>query len=135
MRKNEITDELIALSKQAKSLGFPQDIDLTDWFLNPSGKVCLCLCVMTKVNEIGDELEIYTPEMCTLILTFDICLDWLNGQGISTILENDRIRNSCMCSVFMKMGNIISLDAPTRHEAIAKVVVQRLEDDNDKTTE
>ena len=82
MRRSEITPELIELSKRAKELGFPQDIEQGDWIF------CECKdipdqprgygleCIWDEHPDIGSEDLIKSDTDC-LILSFSRCLEWL----------------------------------------------------------
>ena len=73
MRRADITPELIELSKRAKELGFPQDVEKGDWY----GYVTYTdeLFVLGAGEMIcgveTEETKLY------LILSFSRCLEWL----------------------------------------------------------
>jgi len=64
MRRAEITPELIELSKKAKELGFPQDVERGDWVCDVTDDE---LYLIETLKEEGD----------ALILSFSRCLEWL----------------------------------------------------------
>ena len=91
MRRNEITPELIELSKRAKTLGFPQDVDEGDW-------------TYLKTDAFGENLilvtAIHNNTLCEkefLILSFSRCLEWLEERfdGIQ-ILRKGNLRTLWM---------------------------------------
>lgn len=122
MRKSEITPELIELSKQAKELGFPQDINEGDWHIQ----------TRMKRGEIKEYIELWSPKVAmklspqnTLILSFSICLAWLIKKEIE-VLELYRHEEDNGEFSFMMNWNEAG-KGKTYHEAIAKAVVKVLE--------
>jgi len=112
MRRSEITDELIRLSKLAKELGFPQDMDKGDWYLGGDKKT-LELIETTGYFLIGS----------TLILSFSRCLEWLNKAKYGVTLGF----NTFIWDQYIFFVGTQSSRAKTHHEAIAKAVCKVLE--------
>jgi len=129
MRKHEITDELIRLSKLAKELGFPQDVEEGD-----------SLWASTYYPILFDERRMFAkdgriylktedpvciaPKYC-LILSFSRCLEWL--RGLVGLIELSR--SSRTLSWYMTLDANIAGKGKTHHEAIAKAVVKMLEEE------
>lgn len=133
MRKHEITEELINLSKLAKKLGFPQDVESGDWY-----------GYMTYTDEIfllaEDEMlwGKETEETAThLILSFSRCLEWIKQRGyecwrcMDTWVHLDRLVQFDVWDDVSSKPMVMEV-SKTHHEAIAKAVVRILEEDNDK---
>jgi len=117
MRRSEITDELIRLSKLAKELGFPQDMDKGDWYLGGDKKT-LELIETTGYFLIGS----------TLILSFSRCLEWLREQGCYTWLVGFTEKDTKPLFVHVYRGNeIIEGEGKSIEECGAKAVVKILE--------
>jgi len=91
MRKQDITDELIALSKKAKELGFPQDVEVGDWlhvidhYIGPQS-----ILLENNLFKDGDFICSLSDnrlfEDWHLILSFDICCKFL-GEDINKMTE------------------------------------------------
>jgi len=123
MRKSEITPELIELSKRAKELGFPQDVERGDWVCDVTDDE---LYLIETLKEEGD----------ALILSFSRCLEWLRGKdGIDGIsVDEDKLNKRSICEMeFRDVYDGCQTEAKTHHEAIAKAVVKILEEKNDVT--
>jgi len=119
MKKSEITPELIQLSKRAKELGFPQDVEMGDWY----GYVTYTdeLFLLGKDEMIHgvetEETKLY------LILSFSRCLEWLNKEKYGVTLG----LNTFIWDQYIFFVGTQSSRAKTHHEAIAKAVVKILE--------
>ena len=74
MRKSEITPELIKLSKKAKDLGFPQDVERGDWVCDVTDDE---LYLIETLKEEGD----------VLILSFSRCEAFF-GKDVSKLHED-----------------------------------------------
>ena len=77
-----ITPELIELSKRAKGLGFPQDVEEGDWVHSTDGRVNTddeLLCISDYLYEDLEEGEL-AIENPTLILEFSRCLEWFQEK-------------------------------------------------------
>jgi hypothetical protein len=135
MRRSEITPELISLSKRAKKLGFPQDVEEGDWFAGQRyhpEKLDLILY--------GDGTwhpDNFHPAW--LILSFSRCLEWLSGKGwiLRSLVNESKLLEWYINIVNWKTKSLkmddydVRKSANTHHEAIAKAVVQVLEGEND----
>jgi len=121
MRRNEITPELIELSKRAKELGFPQDVERGDWVCDVTDDE---LYLIETLKEEGD----------VLILSFSRCLEWLREMGWKYIVhawEHEEIYVSLYHDETKKCIPEGAREYPekTHHEAIAKAVVKMLEEE------
>ena len=139
MRRNEITPELIELSKKAKELGFPQDFEQGDWIY------CECKDIEDYPHGLGLE-NVWSehPDIDSdiwkksdtdwLILSFSRCLEWLNNRKSKSIAELYRngswdtplSKRTYCCRVYF-WNRQISEHAKTHHEAIAKAVCKIME--------
>jgi len=124
MRESEITKELIELSKRAKELGFPQDVEEGDWYgymtypdeLFVLGKNEMICGVETE------ETKLY------LILEFSRCLEWLadNNRGMMIGLDlNNFIHGHWIMGIKTK-----TYRGKNIHECGAQAIVKRLEEKN-----
>ena len=132
MRKSEITDELIALSKRAKELGFPQDLQEGDWYWCNSDQRCYVIDELSYEEEQAINDSDYPEDF--LILTFSTCLAWLRGQGYEYIdcLYDGYDTNWSFFAGQIDEERCMKKDhftkAKTHHEAIAKCVIKVLEE-------
>jgi len=133
MRRSEITEKLIALSKKAKELGFPQDVEEGDY-------VCLETDEMNTYLLTAKQATIF-PTREFLILTFSRCLSWLQERGWNAIqfgrrYDETQLEMSIFHDNFYEKKeqpkemwkHLIETKAETHHEAIAKAVCQVLEE-------
>jgi len=137
MRRNEITSELIELSKRAKELGFPQDVEEGDWAYESKDEHRVFL-IGSEIKKIIDsqEYERLILGGYTLILSFSRCLEWLEQQGDLDRFSVVRYRIYGISHVgWEAIATIKYLDgqrfegiAKTHHEAMAKAVVKILEE-------
>jgi len=135
MRKGEITSELIELSKHAKELGFPQDVEEGDWFVGQRYHP-------ERLDLILYGYDTYHPDNfhpSWKILSFSRCLEWLRERGYT--LESlscyfpvgDQNSNRVQLFNYMSEGDpmhpprFVVNYAKTHHEATAKAVVKILE--------
>jgi len=114
MRRNEITPELIELSKRAKELGFPQDVEEVSWVL-PDG-------YKKPVVRLVEEKEVYV-----LILSFSRCLEWLRERGNLTYFRLTVYGAGPIKFFIQEIAKYFTERGLTHHEAIAKAVVKILE--------
>ena len=122
MRRSKITDELVQLSKLAKELGFPQDVEEGDWFLiqdndYKSGYSSPKLCEFFENNPNN-----------VLILSFSRCLKWLEekNKGMMIGLDlNNFIRGHWIMVIKTKTYRGRNI-----HEVGAKAIVMKLEEKN-----
>ena len=136
MRCSEITPELTELSKKAKALGFPQDIEEGDWgnIEDSNGKFFVTLLTEDYMN--CPELE----NNDFLILSFSRCLEWLQEDWFLWSAQEhntDRETFGVMVTRAVESGVFVWSDdcpehciytkAKAHHEAIAKAVVKILE--------
>jgi len=138
MRRNEITSELIELSKRAKELGFPQDVEEGDFvcYINAYGNretSVVTKVISSKTFWLGDGSYLLEEDNWFLILSFSCCLEWLKKEGylyLDAFLD-DGIHWH-LFSGQIEYDRTIKKDsfgkAKTHHEAIAKAVVKILED-------
>jgi len=128
MRRSEISKELIELSKRAKELGFPQDVDEGDWgnIQDYHGKFFITL--------ITEEYTAYPylGKNDFLILSFSRCLSWLKLQDNGVC--NDFVLISADEGYWIERANAQDEDdifplAKTHHEAISKAVCKILEEE------
>ena len=120
MRKSEITIQLIELSIWAKQLGFPQKVEVGDWY-EINGKPVLC-------NYAHGTLRGFKPEEHSLILSFPNCLSWLedNNRGEMIGLDlNNFIHGHWIMGIKTK-----TYRGKNIHEVGAKAVVMKLEEKN-----
>ena len=119
MRKHEITDELIRLSKLAKELGFPQVVESGQWVWSNLDQEMYC-----AQNKIPIDLREAAPEE-VLILSFSRCLEWAKGNDLVVTMDasND---GADFVSIWASGGEVRGR-AKVHHEAIAKAVVKMLE--------
>jgi len=121
MRRNEITPELIELSKLAKELGFPQSVEEGDWYYSR-----LYEDVLDEENIIvthcGGKMLAASGGDEFLILSFSRCLEWLRER---------RIQPTIHCGISYWMTSCFDDEktwiASTIHELGAKAVVKILE--------
>ena len=134
MRRSEITPELIELSKRAKELGFPQDVERGDWVLDEDKGILLCVTnVPLACHEFDAQNDNYFKNFekeddWFFILSFSRCLEWLWERGWKIITSG--YPEYTRVTVGRKDGSInpeITKIAKTHHEAIAKAVVKILE--------
>ena len=123
MRRSEITPELIDLSKRAKELGFPQDIEEGDFgnIEDTNGKFFITLLTEDYMN--CPKLE----NNDFLILSFSRCLEWLRERDCYVWLIGVADDGGIYIDTY-RGNNIISGEAKTHHEAIAKAAVKILEE-------
>jgi len=74
MRKHEITDELVQLSKLAKELGFPQDVEEGDWACEQDDFAFLIDLDIKKMIDYKEDRRLALMGY-TLILSFSRCLE------------------------------------------------------------
>ena len=121
MRRNEITDELIQLSKKAKELGFPQDVEEGDWYgyVTYTDEIFLLASNELLIGKETEETATY------LVLSFSTCLAWLEQQGCTYFLDARRMNYEVF--VYKYGQQIAHGKAPMRIEAITKAVIKVLE--------
>ena len=132
MRESEITPELIELSKKAKELGFPQDVEEGDSLWAPTYYPILFnkRRMFTKDERIYLKTEdpvCIAPKYC-LILSFSRCLEWLedNNKGEMIGLDlNNFIHGHWIMGIKTK-----TYRGKNIHEVGAKAVVMKLEEKN-----
>ena len=137
MRRSEITKELIELSKRAKELGFPQDVEEGDWICyieRETNHLYLLTCPEIRNGYLSEEdykgnynLHVY-KDSWFLILSFSRCMEWLRGKGYF-IQMYEPIPNRDMRLTFAKemaMGRTVVSESI--HELGAKAVVKILEE-------
>ena len=124
MRKSEITPELIELSKRAKELGFPQDVEEGDWY----GYVTYAdePFVLGK-NEMISAVETEETKLY-LILSFSRCLAWLEKERYPKMLGMTLEFNNWIRGHWILSSGTKSYRGENIHEAIAKAVVKILEE-------
>ena len=154
MRKSEITPELIELSKKAKEIGFPQDVEEGDWVHDSErnevllfGKDCFSddapydgVVGRLKTHDFRGYVNGYIEkEHWFLILSFSRCLEWLRDAKYTLMcLRSDLFTgtdNNCRIELFnyetrgnpMTEPRRILRGGKTHHEAIAKAVIKILE--------
>ena len=134
MRRSEMTPELIELSKRAKELGFPQDVEKGDWIYDDDGDFYLI-----AYDGLKEDMDI-------LILSFSRCLEWLRGKEYTVRLESRDTdyhkKRGWTAGVTVLKGEewddlppdfYVHHNAKTHHEAIAKCCVRILEGEKDAT--
>ena len=126
MRNSEITPELIELSRRAKELGFPQDVEEGDWVVEDEYSqniYCLRSPTVYPDGSIDDEYDNCDirfkarADHWFLTLSFSRCLEWL--QERLNVPFDDINYASLVAGLYLKR-NI--------HEAGAKAVVKILEE-------
>jgi len=154
MRRSEITPELIRLSELAKALGFPQSVFDGDYFAalstkegynntraeiykeprifmahNMDGGRYYTYASTEECGSVFSEnpFETCVPDDWFLILSFSRCLEWLEEQHHPKVLgltleANNFIHGHWILSIKTK-----SHRGENIHEAIAKAVLKRLE--------
>lgn len=135
-----MTDDLIELSKRAKELGFPQEPLRGNWIqyhddVGNEQYAVVQVCMPDERLWLDDGWEIEWEDEWHLILTFDICVEWLREMGVwscnvatgsirfdftEVIKSDDPIQEH-------GMGRRIGTNGNTHHEAIAKCVNKILE--------
>ena len=133
MRKSEITPELIELSKRAKELGFPQDVETGEWIQIPEGNYPS----ETKLIHGDGQVQIYQDIFDKLsdrghfmVLSFDISLAWLREKGWSVKSMTEWGQGyTITIAEYRHPNQFISVQSypKTHHEAIAKAVIKVLE--------
>ena len=128
MRRSEITPELIELSKRAKELGFPQDVEEGDWF-SAKGWKNPWLCD-DHSKFIFDKNTVYYEEnkisdRWFLILSFSRCLEWLESESKGEMIGLDL--NNFIHGYWILGMKSRTYRGENIHEAIAKAVVKILE--------
>ena len=141
MRRNEITPELIELSKRAKELGFPQDVEEGDW-VKPYEYIVLfnpmSMCIEGEIIRYANGL---ICDNWFLILSFSRCLEWLRerdldlGSSFHQYHEHlPQLGGGIDDQYFITVKKMKKTNdqgffktAKTHHEAIAKAVVKILE--------
>ena len=130
MRRSEITPELIELSKRAKELGFPQDVEEGDWVgyckigFNFERKYFF---KHVQTNKQAIKLNNSKQKNHFLILSFSRCLEWLedNNKGEMIGLDlNNFIHGHWIMGIKTK-----TYRGKNIHEVGAKAMVKRLEGD------
>ena len=132
MRRSEITQELIELSKRAKKLGFPQDVERGLWiqYKDNIGISSLAVVQVVKPRETiwtDDGREIDWEDDWFLILEFSRCLEWLedNNKGEMIGLDlNNFIHGHWIMGIKTK-----TYRGKNIHEVGAKAMVKILEGD------
>ena len=131
MRRSEITPELINLSKRAKELGFPQDVEVGMWVMIKFPR----LDWRPQLFDTGWSVEegyMYSYSADDdygewhLILSFSRCLEWLeaNNKGEMIGLDlNNFIHGHWIMGIKTKTHRGKNI-----HECGAKAVVKRLEE-------
>ena len=123
MRRNEITPELIELSKRAKELGFPQDVERSDWVIKKwkSG--------LHRISFVGNIKAFRQQNLdYALILSFSRCLEWLENKSKGEMIgldPNNFIHGHWIMGIKTK-----TYRGKNIHEAGAKAVVMKLEENN-----
>ena len=91
VRRSEITPELIELSKRAKELGFPQDVEEGDW-VKPYEYIVLfnpmSMCIEGEIIRYANGL---ICDNWFLILSFSRCEEFL-GKDVSKLHEDSARR-------------------------------------------
>ena len=144
MRRSEITSELIDLSKLAKELGFPQDVEEGDFvcYINAYGNREISVvtkAISSKAFWLGDGSYILEEDNWFLILSFSRCLAFLRERGwhiaelgecksgdMDILITNDPYAWDSF-TVFDHDSPHIGEEGKTHHKAIAKAVVKILE--------
>ena len=123
MRRSEVTPELIELSKRAKELGFPQDVEEGDW-VKPYEYIVLfnpmSMCIEGEIIRYANGL---ICDNWFLILSFSRCLEWLQKEKYGVNLAF----NTFIWDQYIFFVGTQSSRAKIHHEAIAKAVVKILE--------
>ena len=136
MRRSEITPELIELSKRAKELGFPQDVERGDWVLDEDKGILLCVTnVPLACHEFDAQNDNYFKNFekeddWFFILSFSRCLEWLREQGCYTWLVGFTEKDTKPLFVHVYRGNeIFEGEGKSIEECGAKAVVKILEEE------
>ena len=137
MRRKERTEELIELSKKAKKLGFPQDVEEGDWLYDIEyGGIVLVDRMSCHVGAVGigdGYPAVYdSPDEYFLIPSFSRCLEWLSERHWCLVsLQGWGDGYQIKLTLYHQEGkwheNIV-LRGKTHHEAIAKAVCRILEE-------
>jgi len=134
MRRSEMTPALIELSKRAKELGFPQDVERGDWVLDEDKGILLCVTnVPLACHEFDAQNDNYFKNFekeddWFLILSFSRCLKWLGEQNYNMSGGYEKPPEYFQFSFSGKQAPWdVHFEADTHYEAIAKVVVKILE--------
>ena len=127
MRRSKITPELIELSKRAKELGFPQDMEEGDWFYYID---TIFLADADHLRDIRDSY--FGIGETTLILSFSRCLEWLRERGylyFDCLNHPDNTWSGLVAHPPKGKEDFVISPSKTHHELSAKAVVKILEGD------
>lgn len=143
MRKSEITDELIALSKKAKELGFPQDVENGD-YIQHGNETKLVLCeVDANLGELREPCcidwkhhisTLSNQEDWFLILSFSTCLAWLREKGylyFDCLNHPDGTWSGIVAHPPKGKEDFVIKPSSSHHELGAKAVIKVLEVNDD----
>ena len=137
MRRSEITKELIELSKRAKELGFPQNVEEGDWVFEHDyveTKYCLRNPSVSSKGTLRDKytdgiIRIHVEaDYWFLILEFSRCLEWLENKSKGEMIGldlNNFIHGHWIMGIKTK-----TYRGKNIHEVGAKAVVMKLEENN-----
>jgi len=131
MRQNEITDELIRLSKRAKELGFPQDVEVGDWlyvidYYNGPQTILMENTLFKDRECIHSLSDDSVFQEWWKVLSFSTCLAWLETKNLHIDIE---INGAVTISWRSREpgDDWKNIDSETHHEAICKCVIKVLE--------
>ena len=136
MRRSEMTPELIKLSKRAKELGFPQDVEEGDLVVEHEyGQNIYRLRYPTvykdgSIDDEDDNRDIRfqaRSDHWFLIMEFSRCLEWLREQGCYTWLVGFTEKDTKPLFVHVYRGNeIFEGEGKSIEECGAKAVCKIL---------
>ena len=129
MRRSEITPELIELSKRAKELGFPQDVEEGDslWASTYYPILFGGRRMFAKDGRIYLKTKspvCIAPTYC-LILSFSRCLEWLESESKGEMIGLDL--NNFVHGHWIMGIKTKTYRGKNIHEVGAKAVVMKLE--------
>ena len=120
MRRSEITPELIELSKRAKELGFPQNVEEGDWVainIPESGWLVELFDATWAISINGGNIfrlwEDGSYEEYFLILEFSRCLEWLREHkdyDVVTVDPNENPHTEIAEAVVKMLGEEANAD-------------------------
>ena len=125
-----ITPELINLSKRAKALGFPQDVEEGDWLVfqrrwrNKHADGVINSIYLNKRGSLKGWWNMTSNEF--LILSFSRCLEWLAKKNAPAMIGVDL--NNFIHGHWIMVMQTKTCRGKNIHECGAKAVVKRLEE-------
>lgn len=112
------TKEIIGLAKKLYELGYRQEIEYGDWFVNP-GDACY----------LNDHHHTVVSSIPIVVPSLEDGLKWLKEHCTTFDITGDSY-GATWVSLWNKTKCIVDVNANPPHEAVLKAMVKVLEDKN-----